>query len=88
MTNGRRRGSIVTPLRRNDAHEAIVHRALERAAVDDELRLVIEHMRGSLGQMLAVLIAALAHHVPEQHGALGRVDHVIHRRAEQPEHVG
>jgi hypothetical protein len=32
--------------------------------------------------MLAILIAALAHDVPEQHGALGRVDRVVRRRAE------
>jgi hypothetical protein len=29
--------------------------------------------------MLAILIAALAHHVPEQHAALRGIDHVFHR---------
>ena len=75
-------------LRRNDAHEPIVHRALEGSPVDDQLRLVIEHIRHSLGHMFAVLIAALAHHVPEQNRALGGVDRIVHRRAEHPEHVG
>ena len=67
-------------LRRNNAHEPIVHRALQRAAIDDELSLVIEHIRHSFGHMFAVLIAALAHDVPEQHCALGRVDRVVHGR--------
>ena len=35
----------------------------------------------------AILVAALAHDVPEQHGALGGVHHVVHRRAEQAEGV-
>jgi hypothetical protein len=68
-------------LRRHDAHEAIIDRALERAAVDDELRLVIEDIRHSLGHMLAVLIAALAQDVPKQNRALGCVDRIVHRRA-------
>jgi hypothetical protein len=76
------------PFRRNDAHEAIIHRARERTPIDDELHLVTQHMRHSLGQMLAILIAALAHDVPEQHRALGRVDRVIHRRADEAGHVG
>ena len=64
--------------RRNDAHEAVVDRPIERAAVDDELDLVVEHMRRGLGQVLAVLVAALAHDVPEQHAALRGIDHVFH----------
>ena len=70
-------------LRRNDPHEGIVDRPLERAAVDDELHLVIQHMRGGFGQMFAILIAALAHDVPEQDGALRGVDHVFHGRRKQ-----
>ena len=58
------------PPRRNDPHEAVVDRPIERAAVDDELDLVVEHVRSGLGQMFAILIAALAHHVPEQDAAL------------------
>ena len=68
--------------RRDDPHQPVIHRALQRSPIDDELRLVTEHMRHSFGQMLAILVAALAHDVPEQHGALGGVDHVVHRRAE------
>ena len=76
------------PFRGHDAHEAVIHRALERAPIDDEFSLVTEHVRHSLGQMLAVLIAALAHDVPEQDRALGSVNRVVHRRAEGAEHLG
>ena len=69
---------------RNDAHQGIIDRSLQAAAVDDELDFVLEHMRRSLREMLAVLIAALAHDVPEQHGPLRRIDHVFHGRSKQP----
>ena len=72
----------------DDPHKPVIHRALQRSPIDDKLRLVAEHMWHSLGQMLAILVAALAHDVPEQHRALGRVDRVIHRRADEAEHVG
>ena len=67
---------------RDDAHEAVVDRAVELAPVDDELDFVIEHMRSGFRQMFAVLISALTHHVPKQDGALGGVGHVLHRRRE------
>ena len=65
----------------NDPDERVIDRPIERAAIDKELHLVVEHMRGGLSQMLAVLVAAPAHDVPEQHAALRRVDHVFHRGA-------
>ena len=68
-------------LRRDDAHEGVIDRPLERAAVDDELGLVVEHVRRGLGEMLAILVAALAHHVEEQEAALRGVDHVFDRRS-------
>src|SRR4029453_13222493 len=73
--------------RRHDPHEPVIHRAPQRSPIDDELRLVTEHMRHSFGQMLAILVGALAHDVPEQHRALGGIDHVVHRWAEQAEGV-
>src|SRR5262249_47677574 len=72
----------------NNAHQAIVYRTLQDASIDYQLRLVIEHIRHSLGEMLAILVAALTHDVPKQHRALGRINPVFHRRAEYPERVG
>ena len=63
---------------RDHLHQSIVDRPLERAAVDDKLDLIVENMRGGLCQMLAILVAALAHDVPEQDAALRRIDHVLH----------
>ena len=48
---------------RHDPHQAIIDRPIKPAAVDDELGLVIEHVRNGFGQVLAILIAALAHHI-------------------------
>ena len=64
--------------RRNDSHEPIIDRAIKRSAVEHQLDLIVEHMGNRLGQMLAVLIAALAHDVPEQNGALRRIHHVFY----------
>ena len=64
--------------RGNDPHEAVVDRPGKCAAVDDQLHLVVEHMRDGFRQMLAVLVAALPHDVAEQHAALRGVDHVVH----------
>jgi hypothetical protein len=36
--------------------------------------------------MLAVLVAALAHDVPEQQTALGGIDQIFGRRSERPGH--
>ena len=51
--------------RRNHPREAIIDRPFEPAAVDDQLHLVVEHMRSGLGHVLAILVAALADHVRE-----------------------
>jgi hypothetical protein len=53
------------------------------APVDNELEPVIEHVGRGLGEMRVVLIAALAHHVPEQNAALRRVDGVFDRWGER-----
>ena len=73
------------PRRRNHPHEGVIDRPFERAAVDDELDLVVEHMRGGLGQVFTILIAALAHDVPEQHAALRGIEHVFHGGSKQAE---
>ena len=44
---GRRFGSTVTPRGRDDPHQRVVDRALERAAVDDHLVVEVQHRRQS-----------------------------------------
>jgi hypothetical protein len=73
------------PRRRDDANQAVIHRPLELAAVDDELRLVFEHIGNRLLQVFAIGVAALAHHVPEQGTPPSGIDHVFHRRGERAE---
>ena len=64
---------------RHDANEPIVDGALQRAAVDDELELIAQHVRDRLRLMLQVAVAALTHHVPEQDAALRQVNQVVTR---------
>ena len=64
-------------LRRHHAREAVVHRPRESAAVHHQLYFIVEYVGDGLGHVFAVLLAALAHHVPEQHAALGGVDQVF-----------
>ena len=70
-------------LRRNDAHQQVVDRPLQGAPVDHQLGRIIKDMRNRLGQMLAILIAALPHDVHEQHAALGRIHQVLEGGAEK-----
>src|SRR5262249_47720023 len=65
---------------RDHAYEAVIDRPLKRGAADHEFDLVVEDVGHSLGEVLAVLIAALAHHVPKQQGTLGSVGHVFDSR--------
>src|SRR5690242_13775172 len=74
--------------RRNDAHQRVIHRSIELAAVNQKLGLIVEHMRSGFLQMLAILIATLAHNVPEQNAALRGVDHVFDGGAEHIERQG
>ena len=77
-TNGRRFEIDLDALGRDDADQHVVDRPVQLAAVDDQLGLVVEHVRRGLGDVLAVLVAALAHDVQEQHAALPGIDHVFH----------
>src|SRR5262249_13402157 len=72
-------------LRRNDADKRIVDGTRKGATVDNEFNLVFQHMRRGLGEVLTVGVAPLAHDIPEQNAALGRVDHVCGRCTEQAE---
>ena len=64
-------------LGRDDAGEEVVDRAGERAAVEDELGLVVEDVRGELRGVRLVLGGALAHHVEEEDPALPGVGQVF-----------
>jgi hypothetical protein len=78
---GSTRGVDLSIRWRNNPHKSIIDRAIERAAIKYQLDLVFENVRYCLGQMVTVLIAALAHDVPEQDVTLRGVDHVIHCRS-------
>ena len=77
ITNGCFFGSAATARLRLDAEQHVIDRPLEGASVDHQL--VIEHQdrRLALLIMLDRLIAALAHHVPEQNRALAGIDPVV-----------
>ena len=71
-------------LGRNDAHQRIVDRLVQLAAVDDQFGGILQDMRRRLGDVFAILVAALAHDVQEQHAALSRIDHVFDGRGDKP----
>jgi hypothetical protein len=45
ITYGRRFGSTVTPVRRNDADQRVVDRTREPPAIDDRLVVEVQHRR-------------------------------------------
>jgi hypothetical protein len=63
--------------RRHDAHERVIDRALERAAICQHFVLVCEHRRLARFLVLDEVVAALAQRVPEQRRALREVDRVL-----------
>jgi hypothetical protein len=69
----------------HDPHQPIVDGTLQGATIGHKFNFVPEHVRNGLSQMLAVAITALAHHVPEQDGALKKIDLIIQRRSDQAE---
>src|SRR5262249_26145281 len=62
---------------RDNPYERIIHRPIERSAVDDKLGLIVENIRCRLREMFAILISALSDHVPKQDAALRRVDQIL-----------
>src|SRR5215510_13291400 len=70
---------------RDDPGKGIIDRSRQCPSVDDELRLIVQDVRRGLGQMLVILIAALAHHVEEQHATLRGIDQIFERRRKDPE---
>ena len=79
------RGIDLNSRRRNNAHQQVIHRPLQRPAVHHQLGLIVEDMRNLFGEMVAILVAALAHHVAEQDTALGRIRHVFEGGTEKTE---
>ncbi len=84
-TKGRRVRIDLDARRRNDAHQQVIHRPLQRPAIHHQLGLVVEDVWHRFGEMFAILVAALAHHVEEQHAALGRIRHVFKGGPEKTE---
>ncbi len=70
---------------RGDADQAIVDRAGQIGAGQDDLAVEIQHMGHAFGQMRLILVAALALDVGEQDGALQRVDAIVEGLAEPVE---
>jgi len=68
---------VIAAINRHDPHQTVIDRALERAAVHHQLDPVAEGVWSGLGQMLAVVIAALPHDVPEQDRALGEINQIV-----------
>ena len=72
-------------LRWDNAYQQVVDRSLERPAVHHQLGRIIKDMRNRLGEMVAILVSTLAHHIQEQHAALGGICHVFKDRTERAE---
>ena len=69
---------------RNDAHQRIIYRLIQLAAVDDQLGGIVQDMRCRLRDVFPVLIAPLTQHVQEQDTALARIHHVLYGRSDKP----
>ena len=74
--------SILTPGGGMIRTSSIVDRALEIPAVEDKLGRILEDVWDCLFLMRFELVAALAHHIPEEDRALGGVPHVFERGRE------
>src|SRR5215468_11033536 len=67
---------------RDDAHQTVVNRPVKLPPVEHKFGRKLEHVRYRVG-LLAKAVTALAHGIPIEHAALGRVDRVLHRRPPQ-----
>ena len=65
---------------RDDPGQNVIDRALEIAAVTDQLGVEGQHVRRDAANAIFVIVAALAKHVHEQHRTLHRVLHVFDPR--------
>ena len=69
--------------RRDDAHQEVIDRPLQRPAVEHELGGEAQDMRRLLGRLLALNVAALVEHLEKQHATLPSVGPVSAQRAEE-----
>ena len=69
---------------RNDAHQHIIHRLIQLAAVDDQFGGILQDMRRRLRDVFPILVAALTQDVQEQDAALARIHHVFYGRGDKP----
>ena len=76
----------VNRLGRDYTDEDVVDWPLKGPSVDDKLDFIVKHMRRGLGQMFAILIAALAHHFQIQHASLRGIDKIFERRRKDAKH--
>ena len=79
MTNGRRVMSIFDTGRRHDPHQTIIDGPFKQTTVNDKLSLEVEHVWSGFSHMRAILVASLAHDIPEQDGSLRGVNRVLGR---------
>ena len=82
--NGRRFKINFDALGWNDAHQRIIDRFIQLAAVDDQFGGILQDMRRRLRDVFPILIAAPAHDVQEQDAALSRIHHVLYGRSDKP----
>jgi hypothetical protein len=68
--------------RGDDAHERVIDRPVQRAAVPYEFGREVEDVRDLLGGVLAVVVASFTEGVQEQHAALPRVRPIFSGRVE------
>ena len=65
------------PCRRVYLDDAVVYGSGQRAAVQDQLAFELQHVGDRLRHVLQILIAAPAHHVPEEHRSLPGVEQIV-----------
>src|SRR3546814_6353212 len=68
----------------HDPREDVVDRPLQGASVDDKLRVKGQDVRGTLGQMLQILVASLSKHVQAQNVTLPGIGRVRHAGSPRP----
>ena len=69
---------------RNDAHQRIIDRFIQLAAVDDQFGGILQDMRCRLRDVFPILIAASTQDVQKQDAALARIHHVLYGRSDKP----